>query len=221
MEKNCSALTAVATANCKGWSTLLNTHQIFLQLTSSTDCRLEGFATSAHISISHNLPSQALFTMQSISRSCATDNIRVCSDFFFFFDSTGCLEKPVKHFFLVSQVGADKPWHHTMCCKSRTLSFTCMPEWLWYPGGCTDILCLLQLPPDHKIRMWPTGSALSFTITCSPPACYYVQAWEPLFLLLPLFYCQKKCLMDVHRNQGVRDTLGLILGRILMLQCNL
>lgn len=83
MEKNCTTSTAVATANCKGQSTLLYIHQTFLQLTSPINCQLKGLVTSAQILISHNLPSQALFTMQSISRSCATDNIGVCSEIFF------------------------------------------------------------------------------------------------------------------------------------------
>lgn len=54
--------------------------------------------------------------------------------FFLFWQHISCLKKPVKHFFLVFQVGADKPWHHTMCCKSRTLSFT-LPARLSDCGG--------------------------------------------------------------------------------------
>lgn len=82
--KNCTTLTAVAIANYKGQNALLCIHQTFLQLTTPINCQLKGLVTSAQILISHDLPSQTLFTMQSISQSCAADNTWVCSETFFF-----------------------------------------------------------------------------------------------------------------------------------------
>jgi len=98
MEKKFIALTAVARASCKGQSTLHYIHQGFLQLTYPIKCHLKGLPTSAQILISHNLPSQALFTVLSISQSCAT-NIGVCSEMLFFWQCR-MPEKAIKAFLL-------------------------------------------------------------------------------------------------------------------------
>lgn len=223
--KNCSTLTAAATANCKGWNTLLNTHKIFLQLTSFTNCQLEEFVTSAHIFILRNLPSQALFTMQSTSQSCATTTYKFAVKLLPFFDSAECLKRLVKHFFLVSHVGADKLWQHTVLQQQDTENYsTCMPEWLWYPGCCGDILCLLQLPPDHKMPgsgCGPLGLHCPSPSSALPLPVTGCKCGSHCSLFFSFFYCQKKHLMDVHRHPGVWDALGLMLGQILMLQCNL
>lgn len=60
--------------------------------------------------------------------------------------SAECLKRLAKHFFLFSQVGADKPWRHPMCCNSRTLSIT-------LPARLSD--CDIQ------------GAALTYCAFCS------------------------------------------------------
>ena len=176
MEKKFIALTAVARASCKGQSTLHYIHQGFLQLTYPIKCHLKGLPTSAQILISHNLPSQALFTVLSISLFTVL-----------FFWQCRMPEKAIKAFLLTlrwEQANRD----NTLRAVTRGRRVFLHPhvratvvstEPRSHPAPSAPLLTSAGSfrPQNARARIRPVGAVLSSSISCVPSACCRVHVW--------------------------------------------